>query len=70
MSEKTTEISAASCDGRCDDCPIDATCDHVRLTESQKFSAAVCGCCFLLLATGLVVASVFAAVKSLMEVLR
>lgn len=26
----------AECDGKCENCPIDNSCDHVRLTDSQK----------------------------------
>jgi hypothetical protein len=29
-------ITPADCDGKCETCPIDAECDHIRLTASQK----------------------------------
>lgn len=35
------DITPADCDGKCASCPIDAKCDHIRLTDSQKECAAL-----------------------------
>lgn len=56
-------VHPAECDGYCDRCPADAKCDHIRLTESKRMSAVVCGCCFI--AMLIVLAAV--AVKAIAE---
>ena len=46
---KMKNFDPSTCNGKCEECQFDDRCDHVMLTDTQKYMCSACGCFFTII---------------------